>query len=73
MARRLHAEQHGDQRPLDRFVQADHVLGGQPRLETRPQLQGYVGVLGGVVARLVDRHLVEADLLGAAAGDVGET
>ena len=41
-------------------------------LKLRPQLQGDVGVLGGVVARLVDRHLVEAHLLGAAAGDVGE-
>ena len=68
----LHAEQHRDQRPLDGLVDADHVLAGEPGLELRPQLHGDVGVLGGVVARLVDRHLVEAHLLGAAAGHVGE-
>ena len=68
----LHAEQHRDQRPLDGLVDADHVLAGEPGLELRPQLHGDVGVFGRVVARLVDRHLVEAHLLGAAAGHVGE-
>ena len=34
------------------------------------QLQREVGVLGGVVAGLVDRDLVEADLLGALAAQV---
>ena len=34
------------------------------------QLQRDVGVLGGIVRRGFDRHLVEADLLRALAGDV---
>ncbi len=66
----LHAEQHRDERPLDGLVHGDHVLVRQPGLELGPQLHGDVGVLGGVVARLVDRHLVEAHLLGPAAGHV---
>ena len=68
----FHAQQHGDQRPLDGLVHGDHVLGRDARLELRPELHGDVGVFGGVLQRLVERHLVEAHLLGAAAGHVGE-
>ncbi len=68
----LHRQQHRDQRPLDRLVQRHHVFGGDARLELRPELQGHVGVLGGILHGALDRHLVEAHLLGARARHVGE-
>jgi len=68
----LHMRKHGDQRPFDGLVHAHHVLGHEAWLQMRPQLQGDVGVLGGIVARLVERYMVEGHLLGTAAGDIGE-
>ena len=58
----------GEHRRHLHFQQVDPVQPGVG-LDLRPQramqLQREVGVLGGVVAGLVDRDLVEADLLGA--------
>ena len=46
------------------------MLAHQPRLQQRVQAQRDVSVLGGVVARLVERDVGEADLALAGAGDV---
>ena len=63
----LHVGDDGNQRPLQRLVDRRHALGGEPRLQHHPQPQRHVGVLGGVLGRLVDRHLRERllGLLGA--------
>ncbi len=68
----LHAEQHGDQGAFDRLVQGRDALGHQTWFQPRPELHGDVGILGGIVAGLVERHLVERHLPGAAACHVGE-
>ena len=48
------------------------MLGRHPRLQRVPQPQRHVGVLGGVIGRLVDGDAVETDLRFAGAGDVME-
>ncbi|MNQ43593.1 hypothetical protein D3C85_573280 [compost metagenome] len=45
-------------------------VGRHHRAQHAVQLQGEVGVFGGVMPRLVHRHLVETDLLGALAAQV---
>ena len=67
----LHVEQHRHERLFDLLVQ--RLEPGQ-LLELRPQRavqpQRHVGVLGGVFGGLLQRHLVERQLLRAFAGDV---
>ena len=46
-----------NQRPLQRLVDGRHALGGEARLQHHPQAQRDVGVFGGVLGRLVERHL----------------
>ena len=58
----LHLRQHAQQRPLQRLVDVEHVLGGKPGFEHLPQPQRHVGILGGVFGRLVDFDAVERDL-----------
>ena len=57
----------GDHGPLQRLVHRRHALGREARLQHHPQPQGDVRVLGGVLRRLVERHLAEGlvRLLGA--------
>ena len=55
----LHLGEDADQRPLQRLVDGRHALGGEARLQHHPQPQRHVGVLGGVLRRLVERHLRE--------------
>ena len=50
------------QRPLQRLVDGHHALGGEARLQHHPQAQRDVGILGGVLRRLVERHLRERAL-----------
>ena len=66
----LHAREHRNERPLQRFVDCGHALGGQPRLEHLPQPQRDVGILGGVFGRLGDIDAVERDLGFSSAGDL---
>ena len=63
----LHLGEHRDQGPLQRLVDGRHALGGEAGLQHHPQPQRHVGVLGGVLRRLVERHLAEGlvRLLGA--------
>ena len=63
----LHPADHRDHRPVDQLIDPGHPLERQPGLEPQPQPQRDVGVLGGIFGRLVDRHLVEGDLLLAGA------
>jgi hypothetical protein len=51
--------------PVDHLIDAGGVLGGEPRLQTQPQAKADVGVLGGIFGGCIERHPVEADLLGA--------
>ncbi len=55
----LHVAEDRHHRPLQRLVDRGHVLGGEPGLEHHPQTQRHVRVLGGVLGRLVERHLRE--------------
>ena len=66
----LHAGEHRDQRPLQGLVDRHHVLGDEAGFEHLPQPQRHVGILGGVFGRLVDRHIGEADMALAGAGDL---
>ena len=69
----LHALQYRHQRLLDLLVepgQRRHGLELRPQFLVQPQRD--VGVFRGVLGRSLDAHLVEADLLGALAGDVLE-
>jgi hypothetical protein len=67
----LHLEQHRHERLLDLLVDAKQPgLLSELRVQRLVQLQRDVRVLGGVLGRLVDGHLVERDLLRALAGDV---
>jgi hypothetical protein len=67
----LHVEQHRDERLLYLLVQR-----AEPRqlLELRPQravqAERHVGVFRGVLGGLLERHLVERELLRAFSGDV---
>gem|GEM_PF-3119453 len=64
----LHAEEHVAHRYLDLFVDPPQAgVAVDLRLELLLQAQAEVGVLGGVGCRLVDRHLLETDLLRALA------
>ena len=54
--------EHAKERPLQRLVYGEHMLGRQPWLEHLPQPQHDVGALGGVNCRLVDADAVERDL-----------
>ena len=53
----LHVAQDRHHRPLQRLVDGGHALGREPGLEHHPQAQRHVRVLGGVLGRLVERHL----------------
>ena len=64
----FHPRQHGHQRPLQRLVDRGHALGDQARLQHAPQPQDHVGVFGRIGGRPVDRDLIEAELVLAAAG-----
>ncbi len=68
----LHPRQRNDQRALQRLVDRRHAFGGEARLQHAPQPQRHVGVLGGVLRRLVDRHAREADEIAPRARDFGE-
>ena len=62
-------EQHLAHRHLDRLVDARELLvGGDLRIQRLVQLQRDVGVLGRVLGRALDVHLLEADPLRALAG-----
>jgi hypothetical protein len=57
---------------LDLLIQPRELRkAAQLRPERLVQAQRHVGVLSGVLARALHRHLIEADLLGALAGQVG--
>ena len=60
----------GDQRPFQGLVDRCHALGNQARFENSPQSQDYIGVFGRVRRCPVDRHLIEAELVLAAAGQL---
>ncbi len=65
----LHLEQHFAHGHLDRRVDVVELgIGGDPRIQELVQLQRDVGILGRVGSRVVDAHLIEADLLRALAG-----
>ncbi len=52
----LHRDDDGNERPLERFIDARQTLGSEPGLQRHPKSQRHVGVLGGVFGRLVERH-----------------
>ena len=68
----LHGGQDRNQGALQGLVDRDQALGQEARLQGAVQAQRDVGVLGGVVARLLQGHPVEGDLAASAAGDVLE-
>ncbi len=55
----LHVDDDRQQRPLQRLVDRRQALGGEARLQAQPEPERDVGVLGGVLGRLVDRHAGE--------------
>ena len=63
----LHPFENRHQRAFQRLVDGDELFLDQARLEQRMQAQRHVGVLGGIVARGVQRHAVEGHLRLAAA------
>ena len=68
----LHLGQHRHQGTLQGLVDRGQALGRQARLEYVIQAQGHVGVLGGVVERRLQRHLVEGHPRLAGAGHILE-
>ncbi len=66
----LHVAEHGDQRALQRLIDARLALGDEAGLQHAPQPQRDVGILGGIGGGLVDGGLVEADLALALAADL---
>ena len=58
----LHMREHAKERPLQRLIHREHMLGREPRLEHLPEPQHDVGLLGGVFGRLVDADGIESDL-----------
>ena len=68
----LHLADDRHQRAFHRLVQRQHLRFAQARLQQPVQPPGDVGILGGVLGCLVQRHLVEGDLILAAAGDLLE-
>ena len=58
----LHVDQNVDQRSLHGLVERGHFLRHQSGLQSPVQPHGDIRVLGGVVERLVQRHVVEGHL-----------
>ncbi len=52
----LHRHDNRNQRPFERFVDGRHSLGRKPRLQRHPKPQRHVGIFGGILRRLVERH-----------------
>ena len=65
----FHARQHGYQRAFEGFVDAHHARGHEAGLEHAVEAERDVGVLGGILGRLVDGHEVERDLIAPSARD----
>ena len=60
----LHRADHRDHRPVDQLVDPGRLLERQPRRGSACHSRKRdVGILGGIFGRLVERHLVEGDLL----------
>ncbi len=66
----FHLGNHGNKRPFDVFVYGGHFLASKTRLERLVKAQGYIRVLGGIIQRLFNRHLIESDLVFAFARHV---
>ncbi len=68
----FHAGDDVDQWPFEPLVDRCEALGGEARLQQPPQPQRHVGVLGGIMGRLVERHGIEGDPRAPRTGDILE-
>ena len=68
----LHTGDHGDEGAVDALVNLRAALLCQSRLEMPVEPPSHIGILGGVLRRLVQRHLTEGNRLLAGAADVLE-
>jgi len=57
----LHRRQHAHHRTLQRFINSPLADLRETRLQQQPQPQSDVGILGCILRRAIDRHLIEAD------------
>ncbi len=68
----FHVEEHVEKGHLDLGEQFSLLGLVEQRFKTIRQLQGDIGILGGINEGLVDLHLIEPDLFLAAAGHLAE-